>query len=105
MNFSVVSLSLFAPGGSLYYAKDKSSIATELREFQPDENYIEEEASSESRKVIIFDVLTIVNKIDIRAESLENCDEFASKFCEIINFQGKGFDESESFVIVTMEIL
>ena len=93
--FSVSPLSLFAPNGSLYYAKDKSSIATELREFQPDENYIEEEANSESRKVIIFDVMAmaIVNKIDIKAESLENCDEFASKFCEIINFQGRGFDK------------
>ena len=92
---SVSPLSLFAPNGSLYYAKDKSSIATELREFQPDENYVEGEANSESRKVIIFDVMamTIVNKIDIKAESLENCDEFASNFCEIINFQGRGFDE------------
>ena len=29
--FSVVPLSLFAPDGSLYYAKDKSSITTKLR--------------------------------------------------------------------------
>ena len=37
--------------------------------------------------------MAIVNKIDIKAESLENCDEFAPKFCEITNFQGKGFDK------------
>ena len=61
---------------------------TELREFQPDENYIEEKASSESTKVIILDAMGIVNKIDIKAESLEKGDDFASKFCEIINFQG-----------------
>ena len=91
--FSVVSLSLFAPDCSLHYVEDKSSIITELREFQPDENYIEEEANSKSRKVIIFDAMAIVNKIDIKAESLENCDEFTFKFCEIINFQGRGFDE------------
>ena len=91
--FSVVPLSLFAPDGSIYYGKDKSSIATKRRNFQPDENYIEEEANSESRKVIIFHTMTVVNKIDIKAESLENCDESASKFCEIINFQGRGFDE------------
>ena len=35
--FSIVPLLLFAPDGSLYYAKDKSSIAIELRKFQPDE--------------------------------------------------------------------
>ena len=61
--FPVVPLSLFAPDGSLYYVKDKSSIATELRESQPDENYIEEEANRKSWEV---------NKIDIKAESLEN---------------------------------
>ena len=40
--FSVV------PDGSLYYAKNKSSIATEFREFQVDENYIEEVANSKT---------------------------------------------------------
>ena len=84
---------LFSPDGSLYYAKGKFDVATELRQFQPDENYIEDEANSESRKIIIFDAMAIVNKTDIKAESLENRDEFASKFCEIINFQGRGFDE------------
>ena len=98
-------LSLFAPDGSLYFAKDKSIIATELREFQPDGNYIEEEANSESRQVIIFDAMAIVNKINKKAESLENCDEFASKFCEIINFQGRGSDEVRIILIVTMESL
>ena len=90
--FPVVSLSLFGPDGSLYYAKDKSSIGTEFREFQRHEDYIEDEANSESGKATIFDAMSIVNKIDIKGESLENCDEFASKFCEI-NFQGRGFDE------------
>ena len=85
--FSVVLLSLFAPDGSLYYAEDKSSITTELREFGPDENFIKDEAKSS--EVIIFDAMAIASKTDIKAESLENCDEFASKFCEIINFQVK----------------
>ena len=85
--FSVVLLSLFAPGGSLNYAEDKSSITAELRELGPDENFIKNEAKSSEVK--IFDSMAIASKIDIKAESLENCDEFASKFCEIINFQGK----------------
>ena len=85
--FSVVFLSLFAPDGSLNYAEDKSSITAELRELGPDENFIKNEAKSSEVK--IFDAMAIASKIDIKAESLENCDEFASKFCEIINFQGK----------------
>ena len=30
----------------------------------------------ESSKVIIFDVMAVVNKIDIKAESFEDCGEF-----------------------------
>ena len=60
--------------------------------FNKNENYIEDKANSESRQVIIFDAMTIVNKIDVKAESIENCDECVSKFCEIINFEGRGFD-------------
>ena len=64
-----------------------------IRHDEFEEFLLEEEANSQSRKVIIFDAMAIINKIDIQAVSLENCDEFASKFCEIINFQGRGFDE------------
>ena len=32
--------------------------------------------------------------IGIKTRFLENCDEFASKFFRIVNFQGRGFDES-----------
>ena len=59
--------------------------------FNKNENYIEDKANSESRQVIIFDAMTIVNKIDVKAESIENCDKCVSKFCEI-NFEGRGFD-------------
>ena len=40
--FSVVPVSIFARDGSLYYAKDKFVIATQLREFQPDKTAIKE---------------------------------------------------------------
>ena len=91
--FSVLPLSLLAPDSSLYDAKDKSSIAAELRKFKPGETYIEEEANNKNRKVTSFTAMAIVNQINIKVESLENCDEFVAKFCEIINFQGRGFDE------------
>ena len=41
--FSVVPLSGFATDGSLYYCKDKSVIAKELREFEPEEIGTQEE--------------------------------------------------------------
>ena len=51
--FSVVPLSLFATYRSLYYGKDKSVIAKELREFQPEEIGKQEE-DSENRKVNLY---------------------------------------------------
>ena len=90
--FSVVPLWLFATDGSLYYGKDKSVIAKELREIEPEEIETQEE-DSESRNVIIIDAMAIVNKIDIKSESIENCAEFASIFCKRVKNKAYKFDE------------
>ena len=90
--FSVVPLWLFATDGSLYYGKDKSVIAKELREIEPEEIETQEE-DSESRNVIIIDVMAIVNKIEIKSESIENCAEFASIFCKRVKNKAYKFDE------------
>ena len=93
--FSAIPLSLFVKDGSLYYSKDKSVIAKELREFEPEEIGTLEE-DSESRRVIIIDVMAIVNKIDIKSESIENCAEFAktaSIFCKRVKNKASEFDE------------
>ena len=90
--FLVVPLLLFATDGSLYYGKHKSVIAKELRKFEPEEIGTQEE-DSESRKVIIIDVMAIVNKIDIKSESIENCAEFASIFCKRVKNKASKFDE------------
>ena len=71
--FSFVHLSIFARGG-----KDRSVIDTQLRESQPDDTAIEEGEEKNSRKVLIIDAMAIVNKVDIRAESIEI--DFASNF-------------------------
>ena len=89
--FSVVPLSLFATDGSLYYGKDKSVIAKELREFEPEEIGTQED--SESKKVVIIDAMAIVNKIDIKSESIENCAEFAPIFCKRVKNKASKFDE------------
>ena len=90
--FSVVPLWLFATDGSLYYGKDKSVIAKELREFEPEEIGMQEE-DSESRKVIITDAMAIVNNFDIKSESIENCAEFASILCKRVKNRAFKFDE------------
>ena len=90
--FSVVPLSLFVTNGSLYYSKDKPVIAKELREFEPEEIGTQEE-DSESRPVIIIDVMAIVNKIDIKSGSIENCAEFASILCKRVKNKASKFDE------------
>ena len=90
--FSVVPLWLFATDGSLYYGKDKSVIAKELREIEPEEIETQEE-DLESRNVIIIDAMAIVNKIDIKSESIENCAEFASIFCKRVKNKAYKFDE------------
>ena len=51
--FSVVPHSIFATDGSLYYGKDKSVIAQELRELVPEEADTQEEEESDSRKVVM----------------------------------------------------
>ena len=90
--FSVVPLSLFARDGSLYYGKGESVIAKELREFEPEEIGTQEE-DSESRNVIIIDAMAIVNEIDIKSESIENCAEFASILCKRVKNKASKFDE------------
>ena len=91
--FSFVPLSIFASDGSLHYAKDKSVIVTQLRESQPDYTAIEKGEETNSRKVLIIDAMTIVNKIDIKTESIENCADFASNFSQRINWQASKFEE------------
>ena len=47
----------------------------------------------DARKVIIFDAMAIVNKIDIKNSGIKNCLEFASNFMDIIDKQASGFQE------------
>ena len=65
-----------------------------MREPAPEEvDTLEEEEESESRKVLIIDAMAIVHKIDIKSESIENCAEFASKFCKRLKNEASKFDE------------
>ena len=99
--FSVVPRFLFTIDGTLYQTNDKSVITVERRKSQiveENEESIEQSSSSSSsssrtRKVIIFDGMAIVNKINIKKQKIKNCAEFAEQFVNIIKREASGFDE------------
>ena len=66
---------------------------TQLQIYQQSREEQEDIQMSDARKVIIFDAMTIVNKIDIKNSGIENCLEFASNFMDIIDKQASGFQE------------
>ena len=53
---------------------------------------------SDARKVIIFDVMAIADKIGIKKSGIKNCLEFASNFMDIIDKQASGFQEVHWFI-------
>ena len=70
----------------MYYPKDKATIATEFRNLQATEENqtIEEEFSSNTRKVIVIDGIAIVKKINIANSQISNCDHFAKFFTDMV---------------------
>ena len=80
--FFVVPLSLFTPDGSLYYPKDKVTIAAELRnlQYKNESESAEYDCSSNIRKVIKIDEMSIVNKINISSSQISNCEDLVKCF-------------------------
>ena len=58
--------SIFASDGTLNHEKKKSDIAVQLRNYQEPREEQEDIQMSYTRKVIVFDAMTIVNKINIK---------------------------------------
>ena len=83
--------SIFASDGTLNHEKKKSHIAVQLQNYQHPSEGQEDIHMSDARKVIIFDAMTIVNKIDIKKSDIKNCLEFASYFMNIIDKHASGF--------------
>ena len=64
--FSLKPPSIFTPDGSLYYPKDKATIATDLQNLQSKEGDEDiENGFSSTRKVVLIDDMAILNKINI----------------------------------------
>ena len=90
--FSAVPRSIFIEEGDLIRSKDKSKITSEMSECLPIKNIVEESADSDY-KVIVFDGMAVVNKIDIKKMKLKSCCEFASAFVQKVEKEAQRFDE------------
>ena len=77
--FSVVPRSIFTEEGDLIRSKEKSKITSRDVECLPIENITEKSADS-NYKVIVFDGMAVVNKIDIKKMKLKLSSKFASAF-------------------------
>ena len=58
--------SIFASDGTLNHEKKKSDIAVQFRNYQEPREEQEDIQMSYTRKVIVFDAMAIVNKINIK---------------------------------------
>ena len=69
-------------------------MASEFRKFYSDENSCNESINDPSQeKVIIFDGMAIVNKINIKKSKIKICADFAQVFVERILNESFGYDE------------
>ena len=91
--FSVVPQSLFSSDGSLHQTADKSTVARELHKAITCDNVVNAPSENGEHKVIIFDGMAVVNRIDIKKSRIKTCKEFATTFCNIIFAESEGFDE------------
>ena len=91
--FSVVPQSLFSSDGSLHQTADKSTVARELHKAITCDNVVNAPSEDGEHKVIIFDGMAVVNRIDIKKSRIKTCKEFATTFCNIIFAESEGFDE------------
>ena len=89
--FTVVPGSLFASDGTLHQTTDKSAISTELRKMLPQK--YEEDHHVSSKRVIVFDGMALVNKIDIKKSKIKTCLEFSDHFIKIVKRESTGFNE------------
>ena len=83
--FSVTPPSLFSPDGSLHSTKEKSVIAEELFKLQVDEEIESEPMDTDIRQVAVIDGIAFVNKVNVKKNHIQNCEEFASCFIDIID--------------------
>ena len=97
--FSVVPRSLFTADGSLHQSNDKSVVAAEIRKVVDSDQEIVVTSSTEGvesqdeKKVIIFDGMAVVNKIDIKKSQIKTCKDFADTFVSIIKHEAVGYQE------------
>ena len=90
--FLAVPRSIFTEESDLIRSGVKSKIISEMLECLPIENIAEESVDSDY-KVIVFDGMAVVNKIDIKKLKLKSCSEFTSTFVQKMEKEAQGFDK------------
>ena len=81
---SVAPRSLFSADGVIYQEKDKSVVAEEIRNLCSLGNELNDDPVADATRVIVFDGMAMVNRINIKKSKLSTCSEFAESFSEII---------------------
>ena len=67
--------------------------ARELHKAITCDNVVNVPSEDGEHKVIIFDGMAVVNRIDIKKSRIKTCKEFATTFCNITFAESEGFDE------------
>ena len=87
--------SLFTVDGSLHKTRGKDDIASEMRKLYSDEierSMVTDDDPSQE-KVIIFDAMAIVIKINIKKSKIKSCADFAEMFVDRILDESFGYNE------------
>ena len=92
---SAVPRSLFTVHRSFLKTRDKADVASEMRKLYSDEierSMVTDDDLSQE-KVIIFDAMAIVNKINIRKSKIKSCANLAEVFADRILDESFGYNE------------
>ena len=93
--FSVVPSALFTPDRFLHQTNEKSSsTAIEIWKLTEESHEIlPPDEESGARKAMIFDVMTVVNRINIKKSKMKMFGEFAEAFVNMIWREATGYDD------------
>ena len=81
---SVVPRSLFSADGVMCQEKDKSVVAEWIQKLCSLGNESNDDPVTDATRVIVFDGMVMVNRINIKKSKLSTCRDFAESFSEII---------------------
>ena len=79
---SVVPRSLFLADGVMY--QERQNLLSQIRKLRSLENESNDDPVTDASRVIVFDGMAMVNRINIKKSKVSTCHDFAESFSEII---------------------